>query len=92
MLLIGQRGVDKPLPVRAFRQSDRCRAQVVFRAPQEADSMEPRATGNSSASNSKLSGVHPREGRSVWIVTLYAISGLSLFGILAYFFSSYVTR
>jgi hypothetical protein len=54
--------------------------------------MEPRATGNSSASNSKLSGVHPREGRSVWIVTLYAISGLSLFGILAYFFSSYVTR
>jgi hypothetical protein len=53
--------------------------------------MESRATGTSSASSSKVSGVH-REGRSVWIVTLYAISGLSLFGILAYFFSAYITK
>jgi hypothetical protein len=53
--------------------------------------MEPRATGTS-ATSTKAAGVHPREGRSVWVVTLYAISGLSLFGILAYYFSSYITR
>jgi hypothetical protein len=54
--------------------------------------MEPRATGTSSVNDTKSSGVHPREGRSVWILTLYAIFGLALFGILAYFFSSYITK
>ena len=32
------------------------------------------------------------EGRSVWVVTAYAISGLALFGVLVYFFSSFITK
>jgi hypothetical protein len=32
------------------------------------------------------------EGRNVWVLTAYGISGLALFAVLAYFFSSYVTR
>lgn len=32
------------------------------------------------------------EGRGTWVLTAYAISGLALFGVLAYFFSSYVAN
>jgi len=33
-----------------------------------------------------------REGRGVWVLTAYGISGLALFGILFYYFSKYVTH
>ncbi len=32
------------------------------------------------------------EGRGTWVLTAYGISGLALFGVLLYFFSTYVTR
>ena len=32
------------------------------------------------------------EGRGVWVLTAYGISGLALFGILIYYFSVFVTR
>ncbi len=32
------------------------------------------------------------EGRSVWVLTAYAISGLALFGVLVYYFSTYITQ
>jgi hypothetical protein len=52
-----------------------------------------RAPGNSAApaANSKSSAT-PREGRSVWILTAYGISGLVLFGVLVYYFCAYITR
>jgi hypothetical protein len=55
--------------------------------------MEHRALGNSStaASGSQSSGTH-REGRGVWVLTAYGISGLALFGVLVYYFSTYVTH
>jgi hypothetical protein len=55
--------------------------------------MEQRATGDSSttAAGSRSSGT-PREGRGVWVLTAYGISGLAMFGILVYYFSSYVTH
>jgi hypothetical protein len=54
--------------------------------------MEQRSLGNSStASNSQSSGTH-REGRGAWVLTAYGISGLALFGILFYYFSTYVTH
>ena len=34
----------------------------------------------------------PREGRGVWVLTAYGISGLALFGILVYYVSTYVTN
>lgn len=51
--------------------------------------MEQRAPGDSSSSTIK-----PRkhEGRNVWVLTAYGISGLALFGVLAYYFSAYITR
>jgi hypothetical protein len=52
--------------------------------------MEPRALGNSSASTQKSSVKH--EGRNVWILTAYGISGLALIGVLAYYFSDFVTH
>jgi len=53
--------------------------------------MESRAQGDSASAISSQSTVH-REGRSVWVVTAYAISGLALFGVLVYFFSTFVTK
>ncbi|HZQ69426.1 MAG TPA: hypothetical protein VFA68_12975 [Terriglobales bacterium] len=52
--------------------------------------MEDRAPSNSVTASSQ-SNIQ-REGRSVWILTAYGISGLALFGILAYYFSDFVAH
>jgi len=31
-------------------------------------------------------------GRGAWVLTAYGISGLALFGLLAYFFSDFIAR
>jgi hypothetical protein len=43
------------------------------------------------ATHSQSSGIH-REGRNMWILTFYGMSGLALFGVLAYYFSSYIAH
>jgi len=53
--------------------------------------MEPRALENSSSAVQK-SSTTPHEGRNVWILTAYGISGLVLIGVLAYYFSNFVTH
>jgi len=52
--------------------------------------MEDRALANSSTveNNSQSS----RGIRSVWVLTAYGISGLALFGILLYYFSTYIAH
>ena len=35
---------------------------------------------------------HHHEGRGAWVLTVYGISGLALFGVLAYFFSQFVAH
>jgi hypothetical protein len=32
------------------------------------------------------------EGRGAWVLTAYGLSGLALFGVLAYFFSDYISH
>jgi hypothetical protein len=32
------------------------------------------------------------EGRGAWVLTAYGLSGLALFGILAYFFSDFISH
>ena len=55
--------------------------------------MEDQVVGDSSVSvDDSQSSARPREGRNVWILTAYGISGLALFGILIYYFSTYVTH
>ena len=53
--------------------------------------MESRAPEvmSSTVSNAKS---HPHEGRNFWVLTAYGISGLALFGVLAYFVSDFVTH
>jgi hypothetical protein len=55
--------------------------------------MEDRAPASASVETTPQasSAVH-HEGRSVWVLTAYGISGLALFGVLAYYFSDFVTR
>jgi len=40
---------------------------------------------------SKLLKTH-KEGRGAWVLTIYGISGLALLGVLAYYFSAYITH
>jgi hypothetical protein len=35
---------------------------------------------------------HHHEGRGAWVLTAYGISGLALFGVLAYFFSNFIAH
>jgi len=51
--------------------------------------MEDRALAQSST---KTTNPARRETRSVWVLTCYGISGLVLFGVLLYYFSTYVTH
>jgi len=55
--------------------------------------MENQALGSSSStvSSSQVS-VKQREGRGFWVLTAYGISGLALFGVLLYYFSTYVAH
>jgi hypothetical protein len=57
--------------------------------------MESRAQGTPAVSTSNSpSAIVPHEKcpRSVWVMTAYGISGLALFGVLAYYFASYMAR
>jgi hypothetical protein len=55
--------------------------------------MENRSVGDdsSTAAARPRTTIH-REGRGVWVLTAYGISGLALFGVLVYYFSTYVTH
>jgi hypothetical protein len=61
--------------------------------------MEDRAPVVSSSSVSPVSEQsvsHPSNkrfaGRGAWVLTAYGISGLALFGVLAYFFSDFIAH
>ena len=59
--------------------------------------MEDRApvvspTEQSSPSTTTTSAVRRYEGRGAWVLTAYGISGLALFGVLAYFFSDFIAH
>ena len=43
-------------------------------------------------SNTNSAKSHPHEGRNFWVLTAYGISGLALFGVLAYFFSDFIAH
>ncbi|MBZ5600371.1 MAG: hypothetical protein LAN83_18865 [Acidobacteriia bacterium] len=51
--------------------------------------MEQRAPGSSSAANSPAAKT---SHRNVWVVTAYAITGLAVFAVLAYYLSNYLAR
>jgi hypothetical protein len=57
--------------------------------------MEDRASNVSSVSQQSISQQsvqRQREGRGAWVLTAYGISGLALFGLLAYFFSDFIAH
>jgi hypothetical protein len=56
--------------------------------------MEDRAPVVSSGSSeqSSTSTVRQHEGRGAWVLTCYGIVGLALFGVLAYFFSDFISH
>jgi len=45
-----------------------------------------------SSSSTSSTAIRRREGRGAWVLTAYGISGLALFGVLAYFFSDFIAR
>jgi hypothetical protein len=53
------------------------------RAPVSSVSQQ---SGSQSSTGKRLAG------RGAWVLTAYGISGLALFGVLAYFFSDFIAR
>jgi hypothetical protein len=53
--------------------------------------MQNRVLGNSATSSSQTA-VTRHEGRNVWVLTAYAVSGLALFGVLIYYVSAYIAQ
>ena len=53
--------------------------------------MQNRALGNSGTTNSQVTTTR-HEGRHVWVLTAYAVSGLALFGVLIYYVSAYIAQ
>jgi hypothetical protein len=58
--------------------------------------MEDRAPVVSSTvtdqSSTTTSAIRKHEGRGAWVLTCYGICGLALFGVLAYFFSDFISH
>jgi hypothetical protein len=54
--------------------------------------MEPQSPGNSTTADNSRSERGRHEDRNVWVLTAYGIAGLTLFGVLVYYFSSYITQ
>ena len=58
--------------------------------------MEDRAPVVSSTvsdqSSVTTSAIRQHEGRGAWVLTAYSVSGLALFGVLAYFFSDFISH
>ncbi len=58
--------------------------------------MEDRApvvsSANTDQSSITTSAIRQHEGRGAWVLTAYGISGLALFGVLAYFFSDFISH
>ncbi|HEV2715221.1 MAG TPA: hypothetical protein VGU64_08135 [Terriglobales bacterium] len=55
--------------------------------------MEDRApVVSSTTEQSSTSTTRHYEGRGAWVLTAYGISGLALFGVLAYFFSDFISH
>jgi len=58
--------------------------------------MEDRAPVVSSTvtdqSSTTTSAIRKHEGRGAWVLTCYGICGLALFGVLAYFFSDFISQ
>jgi hypothetical protein len=54
--------------------------------------MEDRAPVVSPVSQQGTSTARHHEGRGAWVLTAYGISGLALFGILAYFISDFIAH
>jgi len=55
--------------------------------------MAERALDQSSTKTDNADSASARGGiRNCWVLTAYGISGLALFGVLIYYFSTYVTH
>jgi hypothetical protein len=58
---------------------------------QDRASVASSSGSQQSISSSGTAGKH-REGRGAWVLTAYGVSGLALFGVLAYFFSDFIAH
>jgi hypothetical protein len=61
------------------------------RANVVSSSASQQSFSQQSISQAATGGKH-REGRGAWVLTAYGISGLALFGLLAYFFSNFIAH
>jgi hypothetical protein len=51
-----------------------------------------RTDQSSTSTSTSTSTLRQHEGRGAWVLTAYGIFGLALFGVLAYFFSDFISH
>jgi hypothetical protein len=62
-----------------------------FRKEGFMDSRAPESVSSPAVTSANAKS-HPHEGRNFWVLTAYGISGLALFGVLAYYFSDFISH
>lgn len=62
------------------------------RAPSVSASVQQSNEQSLHSSSDSQTSAGRHEGRGAWVLTAYGISGLALFGVLAYFFSDFIAH
>jgi hypothetical protein len=65
---------------------------LTYEAHTQEGFMDQRALGSTANSLSDAQSSKHHAGRGVWVLTAYGISGLALLGVLAYYFSDFITH
>ena len=65
---------------------------LIYEAPTQEGYMDQRALGSTATSLSDTQSTKHHAGRGVWVLTAYGVSGLALLGVLAYYFSDFITH
>jgi hypothetical protein len=62
------------------------------RAPAVSPAVSQDSLSRDSTQTTTTEMIRRREGRGAWVLTAYGISGLAVFGVLAYFFSDFIAH
>lgn len=54
--------------------------------------VSPSQQSSAEQSSTTTTSIRRHEGRGAWVLTAYGISGLALFGVLAYFFADFISH
>ena len=81
----------RPCRLRGVTHNVNCATIFPFGGSQMEDRARVVSPVSQNSPAQSINGKH-HEGRGAWVLTCYGISGLALFGVLAYFFSDFIAH